>query len=145
MTTLFTGGPPEVVELVLPWPPSLNHLYTHTYSEKHNRVFKFPTREATRYMENVTAIVLSEGKNAGLKGDLLFEATFYPPNARRVDLDNHLKAILDALKNRDEGKAGVGVRLGVYADDSQVRKMVLEMGPIVRDGKVKIRVSTMGA
>lgn len=144
MSSLFAPGVPDVVELVLPWPPSLNNLYVHTYSAKHDRVFKFPTRDATQYIESVHAIVLSEGKNVGLKGDLMFEMTLFPPNARRIDFDNHLKAILDALKNRDEGKPGVGVRIGVYGDDSQIKKAIVEIGPTVKDGKAKVRISTLG-
>lgn len=144
MSSLFAAGEPDMVELVLPWPPSLNNLYVHTYSKKWDRVMKFPSRDATGYIDSVVAIVLSEGKNVGLKGNLLFEALFLPPDRRAIDLDNHLKAILDALKNKDEGKQGRGIRIGVYGDDSQITRMILEKGQPVKGGKVRVRVSTMG-
>ena len=142
--SLFAPEPPDVVELVLPWPPSLNNLYVHTYSKKFDRVMKFPTRDATEYIDNVRAIVLSEGKNRGLKGDLLLELQLFPPNKRVIDFDNHLKAILDALKNQNAGP-GQGIRTGVYMDDSQIKKAIIEVcGAVPPDGKVRVKISTRG-
>lgn len=55
---------------------------------------------------------------------------FYPPNLVRRDLDNFLKAPLDALTHA-----------GVWADDSQVKKLMIEWGPIVKGGKIEIVIS----
>ena len=146
MTTapcLYPAGAPDVVELTLPYPPSINHYWKHVYVEKFKSVRVFTTAEGKDYRTNVQAIILSEGKNASLKGFLKLEATFFPPDNLRRDLDNGLKALLDALKNNDEGP-GYGIRMGVYGDDSQIKEMTLRFGPTVKDGKVQVRISTIG-
>lgn len=55
---------------------------------------------------------------------------FYPPNLVRRDLDNFLKAPLDALTHA-----------GVWVDDSQVKKLTIEWGPIIKGGKIEILIS----
>lgn len=55
---------------------------------------------------------------------------FYPPNLVRRDLDNFLKAPLDALTHA-----------GVWVDDSQVKRLTIEWGPIIKGGKIEIVIS----
>ena len=51
-----------------------------------------------------------------------------PPDKRRRDLDNTLKAILDALQP------------WVYQDDSQVVELVVRRLPAVKPGRVVMKV-----
>lgn len=60
-------------------------------------------------------------------GLLSFRAVFYPPDRRRRDLDNVLKAVCDSLKHA-----------GVYLDDSQIRHFDVRFGRIVSQGAVQI-------
>ncbi|MCK6431104.1 MAG: RusA family crossover junction endodeoxyribonuclease [Burkholderiaceae bacterium] len=52
-----------------------------------------------------------------------------PPDRRRRDLDNILKAPLDAMQ-----------AAGVYADDSQIDRLLIERGAVVRDGRLLVRI-----
>jgi crossover junction endodeoxyribonuclease RusA len=60
--------------------------------------------------------------------------TAHPPDRRRRDLDNAMKALLDAL--------GHG---GVYEDDGQIDRLEIERGTVVPGGKVVVRITSMEA
>lgn len=57
------------------------------------------------------------------------EILLFPPDARRRDIDNYNKALFDALTHA-----------GVWEDDSQVKRMLVEWGPIVKGGSVEITI-----
>ena len=58
------------------------------------------------------------------------EILLFPPDARRRDIDNYNKALFDALTHA-----------GVWEDDSQVKKMLVEWGPTVKGGRVEISIT----
>lgn len=60
------------------------------------------------------------------------EITLFPPDARRRDIDNYNKALFDALTHA-----------GVWEDDSQVKRMLVEWGPVVPKGKVEITITPL--
>lgn len=132
MTTLFTATDPDVVELVLPFPPSINHYWPQMYNKKLKRIVRFISQEG-KIFRDLVMIAVRQARPIKLKGDLRFEATFNPPNNLRRDIDNLPKALLDAL-----------TKAGLFNDDSQIREMELRFGPVVRDGRAVIKVSTMG-
>lgn len=132
MTTLFTATEPDVVELVLPWPPSINHYWPQMYNKKLKRIVRFISPEG-KVFRDLVMIAVRQARPMKLKGDLRFEATFNPPNNLRRDIDNLPKALLDAL-----------TKAGVFNDDSQIREMELRFGPVVKDGRAVCRVSTLG-
>ena len=59
------------------------------------------------------------------------EIMLFPPDARRRDIDNYNKALFDALTHA-----------GVWEDDSQVKRMLVEWGPQVAGGRVEITITT---
>jgi len=67
-----------------------------------------------------------------------FEAqyTFYPPDKRKRDMDN----CLAMMKNYQDG---VCAALGI--DDTRIKRVVLEWGDVVRDGKVVMALRAVGA
>ena len=64
------------------------------------------------------------------RGRLGARVDVYPPDRRKRDLDNVLKAIFDALTHA-----------GVYVDDSQIRYIRAEMLDRVKGGKAIVTIS----
>jgi crossover junction endodeoxyribonuclease RusA len=62
-----------------------------------------------------------------LTGALAVEVKLHPPDRRRRDLDNLLKALLDALQHA-----------GVYADDSLIDRLSVEKGEVAVGGKAVV-------
>ena len=90
---------------VLPWGPSVNHMYR---SGKGGRQYK--TQKAKTYEVECKKRIHDFGQ-----GSVDSEARFslsliaYPPDKRKRDIDNLLKPVLDALQ-----------QAGVIEDDSQI-------------------------
>jgi crossover junction endodeoxyribonuclease RusA len=92
-----------MTEFTLPWPPSVNHYW------RHNRGIIHISREGVQYRDMVAEEVLLSWFRKTYMGRLDVMIFAYPPDRRKRDLDNILKATLDAL-----GAAGV------YQDDAQI-------------------------
>jgi len=87
------------------------------------------SREGRLYRERITGILRSNGVTP-MAGPVELELEIYPPDYRRRDLDNTLKALLDSLQ------AG-----GTYGDDSQiVRLEAFKREPLPPDGLLAIRL-----
>lgn len=68
-----------------------------------------------------------------LTSKLVFSAVFREPDARRRDLDNLLKCLLDSLKHA-----------GVYADDSLIREIHVRFGePDRPNGSVLVELKPL--
>jgi len=53
-----------------------------------------------------------------------------PPTRAKRDLDNFQKALFDGLTHA-----------GIWKDDSQVKRMTVEWGPVTKGGKAEITIS----
>ena len=113
--------------LMLEWPPSVNHYWRASG----NRRYISPRGMAFR--QHVISTMPTNW--LAFKGRLQVRIDAYPPDYRRRDLDNILKAILDSLEH---AKA--------YLDDNQIDKiMVIRRDVISGEGKVIITVETLCA
>ncbi len=104
----------DALTIALPYPPSVNHYW------RHFRGRFVVSAEGKRFRTNVLAEVLNtHGRNKGLPfdGPIIVRITMHAPDKRRRDLDNTLKAMLDALAHA-----------GVYGDDSQIVQIEIAWG-----------------
>lgn len=113
-----------LVELKLPYPPSGNHMWKHTRG-KH-----YLTDVARDYYAQVAWNVAAEGKILGLECGMTVVCQLHAPDKRKRDLENAWKVISDAL-----------TKAGVWKDDSQVRRLLIEWMPEVKGGAAVVQIS----
>lgn len=140
-STLFTPTAPDVVELTLPYPPTVNSYLQITVPKKWTRPLISISEKGREFLREVLRQVRASGAKP-LLGHLRAEIKFFPPDERKRDIDNPVKALIDALKRR-ELKSGKFYE-GLFADDCQIREMELKFGPVVKDGKTVIKLTTLG-
>ena len=111
MTGSLSGAPNAVAELrfVLPFPPSGNRYYRNVGYRT------LLSREGRKYRHQVCSL-LAGRVGQPLSGLLEVELDLYPPDRRRRDFDNFQKGVWDSLQHA-----------GVYRDDSQIKRAVIEM------------------
>ena len=109
----------------LPWPPSVNRYYRHVGP----RVLI--SREGRKYRMMVVSRL--GGRYPKQEGRLRLTAEFYPPDARRRDLDNLLKCTQDSLQ-----------AAGLFEDDSQIKSLRLDMKePMPPEGLVHVLIESL--
>lgn len=102
----------------LPWPPSVNHYWRHVGRKT------LLSAEGRSYRRTVAAALLDQstelGFIAGITRPTIYTAalavtiTAHQADGRRRDLDNLIKATLDALQHA-----------GLYEDDNQVDQLTI--------------------
>ena len=101
------------MELWMPWPPSTNSIWRNVGKRT------LLSKEARVYRNRARGELLAQGAaNARLAGRGAVEVMLYPGNARAFDIDNKLKALLDALTYSR-----------VWLDDGQVDEILVRRGP----------------
>lgn len=112
----------------LPWPPSNNRYYRHISKGAHagRTLLSFDGRD---YREAVKAIVGSRSAQKALQGRLVVRIHAFPPDARRRDLDNVFKSVLDSLQHAN-----------VYKDDSQIDRLVIHRCSKITGGRLEVVV-----
>ncbi|MCW5775341.1 MAG: RusA family crossover junction endodeoxyribonuclease [Phycisphaeraceae bacterium] len=119
---------PEACSFELPYPPSVNH-----YWRRVGRATLI-SREGRRFRSAVCAALAGGAAGrAPLTGRLAVHVMVCPPDRRRRDIDNVQKATFDALEHA-----------GVYSDDAQIDRIVVERGPVVAGGRAIVRVEVIG-
>ncbi len=113
-----------MIELTLPFPPTINHYYGN---RKNGAKYIKPKGQQFRRLVNV--IVKKLYADQKLNFNLAVEIDVYPPDKRKRDIDNILKALLDALTHAN-----------VYVDDSLIKKLTInwQIGGIAKDGRVDV-------
>ena len=128
---------PQPVSYVLPWPPSVNRYWRHVNLKGRGQCTLI-SADGRAYKRAVSSAVLEQcaARGAALKtldGRLAVSMELCPPDRRKRDLDNSLKAVLDALTSAK-----------VWRDDEQVDVLLLQRGPIVRSGCATVTIRRLG-
>ena len=111
----------------LPWPPSVNHYWRRT-EKKHLAI----STQGHRFRRDVADALLEQlgaGWRTHTNPDARFRVriTAHPPDRIRRDLDNVLKATLDALEHAD-----------VFKDDAQVDDLHITRATPAKPGRLVI-------
>lgn len=106
----------------LPFPPSMN---TYWRNVKGRTLISKKGRE---YRKAVIDI-FKNYSSPKLTARISVEIDFYPPDRRRRDIDNSLKAPLDALTHA-----------GVWEDDSQIDRLSIYRREVLSKGQGKLLV-----
>ncbi|SDO29283.1 crossover junction endodeoxyribonuclease RusA [Halomonas shengliensis] len=109
----------------MPWPPSTNRIWRNvgkrTLLSKEARVFRNRARGE----------LLAQGAaNRKLAGRVALEVVLYPKNGRAFDIDNKLKALLDALTYSR-----------VWLDDGQVDEILVVRGPQKEEAQARVTIT----
>jgi len=111
-----------MIELELPYPPSVNHYY------RRDGPRTLISRRGRAYRKSVCEVLAATGIKP-LVGPLAVEIEMFPPDRRRRDVDNVQKALLDALQHG-----------GAYEDDSQIERLSIERFDPTRGGRMIVRL-----
>ena len=115
----------DAINITLPWPPSVNRIWRSVGG----RVLLSADGRAYRHAVAV-AVVEQHGSGDPLTGRLSMTIRAYPPDRRRRDLDNVLKAILDSLEH-----AG-----SVYENDAQIDHLSIRRMNVAKPGRVEVSI-----
>lgn len=126
-----------MIELELPWPPSVNHYKKigRTVMTKSGKMYqsRINSPETKLFYYEVWLKIKSwnaiNRKNLPLRSTISMETYLYPPDKRKRDIDNPIKALLDSL-----------VKAGLIYDDSLVSRLLIERMDIIDQGKVVVRI-----
>lgn len=124
---------PESFTVTLPWPPSTNRIWRNVAVNGKPRTLL--SEEGRRYRTNAAQMCMLGGvNNRQLAGRLAVSLVACPPDRRARDLDNVLKATLDALTHA-----------GVWLDDSQIDLLSVERAQVVKGGELRVTISVKEA
>lgn len=118
------GKPGHVaLSIDLPYPPTVNTYWRHVGSKV------LISKTGRRFRDLVEGQVMLLGLNQVILGKIEVSILVAPPDRRRRDIDNVLKALLDALEHA-----------GVYRDDSQIAKLSIERSEPVENGRAFVEI-----
>ena len=120
------------VHLTLPWPPSVNRYWRSVPMGRGRGVRVLISREGRAFHTDAVARLAGLHRRGPLRGRLDVRIELCAPTRRALDIDNRLKALLDAMQ-----------QAGVYRDDGQIDRLLVERGPVTRGGLVRVAISEL--
>ena len=111
------------IRLELPYPPSVNSYWR---ANGHRR---YISKEGVEFTKAVDLVVKQSNAKSFEEKQVAISVMIHPRSKRKFDLDNTLKAILDAL-----------MKAGMYNDDSQIEYIEIARGEAVDGGKAVVHL-----
>ena len=108
-----------VIKLTLPFTPTVNHMWGFAGKRK------FLKKEAHEFRSVVQDAAVEA--NAKISGRIAIFVALYAPTKRKYDLDNRIKALLDALEHA-----------GVFLNDEQIDFIWVVRREPIQGGMCKI-------
>lgn len=115
--------------IYLPWPPTVNSYY----SAGHGKA-RYISAKGRIFRDQVVQSVSEQAPGITHAGRLYVEVVLHPPDKRTRDLDNYMKALLDALTHA-----------GLWVDDSQIDQLSILRGRIApKEGLTRVEIAPAG-
>lgn len=115
------------MQLELPYPPSVNHLWRRV---GHRTLL---SRQGRAYRRQVYSLLVAR-RVRPLEGRIAVTVEVHPPDRRRRDLDNLQKGLFDAMQHA-----------GIFFDDSQIDELHILRRECVPGGLVRVCVTPLTA
>jgi len=110
------------IQLLLPWPPSVNNYWLARGNTR------FISAAGKAFRRDV-ADICADANVIGLEGRLAVHVALFPPDKRARDIDNILKALLDACEHA-----------GCYVSDNQIDELHVIRQEVQRGGRCTILI-----
>ena len=127
MLSAASYGKLKMLRLTLPFPPSINHYWKHKVVGRRAQVYL--SKQGIDFKVMVNSAVLQSTPMQQFTGRVGVSIVLNPPTLRKFDIDNRIKAALDALTGA-----------GVWIDDEQVDELTVVRGDKVPGGSMTIRI-----
>ena len=116
---------------VLPFPPSVNKYWRMGKTWDGKRVTHLSS-EAKKFTHEVAVIIAKKAGMTYSTKRLRGEFILRPGTKARIDIDNRLKGLLDAMQ-----------KAYLYADDEQFDEITIKRGEVVKGGSVEVKIWEM--
>ena len=118
----------DTIFLHLPFPPTVNSYYGTARSG-----VKYVTRKGRQFRDEVEKALMEQVGRMELDYGIHLEVVLHPPDGRRRDLDNYMKALLDACT--------IG---GLWEDDCLIHQLSILRGEVIKGGKTQLEINPAG-
>jgi crossover junction endodeoxyribonuclease RusA len=115
-----------MIELRLPWPPSVNRIWRNVVIGRSARTLL--SKDGRLYFDDAARRVQLQRQGRKIDGRAQVEIVLHAPTRAAIDIDNRAKAVLDAC-----------TKGGLWTDDSQVDVLVVRRDCVLKDGAVVVR------
>ncbi|MDH2066872.1 RusA family crossover junction endodeoxyribonuclease [Pantoea sp. GD03673] len=114
------------MKLILPFPPGVNTYWRNT----RERVWSSASGRCLR--ANALASVKEQLKHSltPFTANVEVRVMLFPPDKRQRDLNNYHKALFDGLTH-----------VGVWGDDSPIKRFTVEWGATTKKGKTEVTIT----
>lgn len=94
---------------------------------------RYVSKRGREYRLDTAQCVIEQCPNITLTERLCVDVILYPPDKRKRDLDNHMKALLDALTHA-----------GLWEDDEQIDQLQIYRGEVIKAGGARVEINQAG-